>query len=132
MLTEAKQNAILDRLYYELTRNDGQGLSGGTNVERANLAVISGDEEAAFLWLAVNYLRGTLDPSRIVSYKRQSGNSSSEQLVCNEKLGWCRAMTYGVLEMGGASMQIAIELDDQQQTVSVARILNLSNFCYDY
>ena len=115
MLPEAEQNAILERLYYELTRKDGQGLSGGTNVELANLAVISGDDEAAYLWLAVNYLRGTLDPSRIVNYRRQSGKSSSEQLVCNEKLGWCRPMTYGVLEMGGASMQIAIELNEQQQ-----------------
>lgn len=115
MLSDANQSAILDRLYYKFTRSDGAGLSGGTIVERANLAVISGEEEAAYLWLAANYLRRTLDPSRVVGHLKRGENSSSQQLVCNEKRGWCRPMTYGVLEMGGASRQIATELDGQQQ-----------------
>jgi Golgi nucleoside diphosphatase len=51
--------------------------------------VISGEEEAIYGWAAVNFVKGTL-----------TQNSKGSGSVLNPKL------TYGVLEMGGASTQI--------------------------
>ena len=47
-------------------------------VDSANLAMISRDEKAAYLWITANYLLGTLDPvpERVMCYESQSGNSS--------------------------------------------------------
>lgn len=54
----------------------------GVGLKARELRVISGEEEAAFAWLTVNRLRGTLDAG---------------------------AETTGVMDLGGASTQIAFE-----------------------
>jgi len=57
--------------------------------ERAR--VISGEEEAIYGWVGVNFAKGTL-----IDYSEGSGTAINPKL------------TYGMLEMGGASTQIAV------------------------
>jgi Golgi apyrase len=67
----------------------------------SSVRIISGEEEGLFGWLAVNYLMDGFD----VHSRSKVGNVSDAD-----------GSTYGFLDMGGASTQIAYEPSHQQQT----------------
>ena len=74
--------------------------------ERRFARTISGEEEAVFSWLAVNYLFKTLD---------ESENTSK---------------SLGTLDLGGASTQIAFSVENQDISESLYR-LQLSKMYFD-
>ena len=59
--------------------------------------VIAGDEEGLYAWVAANYLRGQLLPPK-------KGGGGSKAISANQQ------STAGIIELGGASLQIAHEL----------------------
>jgi len=66
--------------------------------------VISGKDEGIYQWISINYVLGKLDP------ERKSGEESDKG-----------PRTVGAIDMGGASMQIAMEIfpDGLLQSLSV-------------
>ena len=124
-LPEADQVRIVHQL-----RKDIPAMGLGFSAELITVEVIPGRDEGAFLWLAANYLLGKLDPSKglkmgvgdtqegDVILKMQSTNPDvgDQAFLClgkviNGEQRLCRPATVGVLDMGGASMQIAFEFD---------------------
>ena len=74
----------------------------------ADLArIISGEEEAVFSWAAVNFLFGTLLPS-----------SSGSPYVSNGAINGFNG-TYGTVDLGGASTQIAFFVPSQVIIISI-------------
>ncbi|KAG8907983.1 Golgi apyrase [Tulasnella sp. 403] len=101
LLPEDQQNSVLsaacDYIYmhtkFKLDGRQGQngsGFNAGTGIERCgrSIRIISGEEEGLFGWIAVNYLMNGF----AVTHKDHD-----------------RPTTFGFLDMGGASTQIAFE-----------------------
>lgn len=80
LLPAAKQ-----KKYYEVLKS---WFSQQSNWKLMDAKTISGNDEALFDWLSINYLKGTLQ------------NSTSPKL--------------GIMDMGGASVQIAFPIQDNQ------------------
>ncbi|GAB1519640.1 Golgi apyrase [Rhizoctonia solani] len=79
--------------------NSGLGAGHGCG---SSVRIISGEEEGLFGWLAVNYLMDGFD----MHLKSKSADSSEAD-----------GSTYGFLDMGGASTQIAYEPSHKQQAL---------------
>ncbi|GAA5976686.1 hypothetical protein JCM11641_005661 [Rhodosporidiobolus odoratus] len=71
--------------------------------------IISGEEEGLYGWIAVNYLMDGFD--------KHEHTSSSEQ--------YKHSSTYGFLDMGGASTQIAFEPSDTEQVKHADNLLEV-------
>ena len=124
-LPEDDQVRIVDQL-----RKDIPEMGLGFSEKLITVEVIPGRDEGAFLWLAANYLLGKLDPSMglkmglkeaqegdVIMRMQSTNPDEGEQAflcigqVINGEQRLCRPATVGVLDMGGASMQIAFEFD---------------------
>ncbi|RWS12840.1 ectonucleoside triphosphate diphosphohydrolase 7-like protein [Dinothrombium tinctorium] len=95
LLPLKKQEAILNNLRENIPRNFSFVFSPNY------VQVITGKEEGIYSWIAINYLLGKFDHS-----------TSAQPLVAinlNKRIT-TRPRTVGMLEMGGASMQIAFEI----------------------
>ncbi|XP_023218165.1 ectonucleoside triphosphate diphosphohydrolase 4-like [Centruroides sculpturatus] len=96
LLSEDIQESILNDLRVDIPQNFSFHFPP-TNVE-----VISGKQEGIYLWIAINYLLGNFDHT--------FENDDKTKIVTNSSI-W-RKPTVGMLEMGGASLQIAYEVTD--------------------
>lgn len=78
--------------------------------------VISGDLEAVFGWVAVNYLKQDGFAARVRGVKIKTTIESGDKEYMKDEddniESEAAAPTYGFLELGGASAQVAIEVDD--------------------
>ncbi|KAK4047591.1 Golgi apyrase [Microbotryomycetes sp. JL221] len=92
LLPERQQRAILDETCSFIQSTYDFNLSDCDT----NIRIISGEEEGLYGWIAVNYLMDGFD-----KHEQISGTKGSS--------------TYGFLDMGGASTQIAFEPSAEQQ-----------------
>ena len=67
--------------------------------------VLSGDEEAIFGWMSINFLLGHLDGGDRDGVGGDGGSSTTE--TRRSRVGW--------LDLGGASAQIAYEIGDDEE-----------------
>ena len=114
-----------------------QKMGVGITANNTYIEVISGRDEGVFLWVAMNYALGRFDPSKflivestthdtnkwleeghiLIQYHRINGETVEKEVyLCVGKAKEsnkliCRPSTVGILDMGGASMQIAFEFD---------------------
>ncbi|XP_074602933.1 uncharacterized protein LOC141856500 isoform X1 [Brevipalpus obovatus] len=100
LLSSASQEIILNNLR-ESVKSNSSFLFSSSNVE-----VITGKEEGIYSWISVNYLLNRYDHSlsseHTVAINFGNGNTT-------------RPQTVGMLEMGGASVQIAFEITSKYQ-----------------
>ncbi|XP_054167459.1 ectonucleoside triphosphate diphosphohydrolase 4-like [Oppia nitens] len=104
LLPEETQKAILNDLITDIPKNY-------SFLFPANHAqVITGKEEGIYSWIAINYLMGRFD------HTIETGPISQIDINKNHLK---RAQTIGMLEMGGASVQIAFEITSDSQYESL-------------
>lgn len=121
LLSEEIQESILNDLRVDIPQNFSFHFPP-TNVE-----VISGKQEGIYLWIAINYLLGNFDHSFQNEGKLKLATNSSN---------W-RKPTVGMLEMGGASLQIAYEVTDEhyyneiQETIK-SNLVEFNLGCMDH
>lgn len=95
-LTSQDQKKILDDLYDDIAR-DYNFL-----IEKTHIQVIPGKLEGIYSWIAINYVLGRFQTNSTQSISVSDGHSVS---ISRE-----RPSTVGILDMGGASAQIAFEV----------------------
>lgn len=100
LLPEQTQNAILDDLRKDIPKNYSFILSAN------HIQVISGKDEGIYSWIAINYLMGKFDHS--------FSNGPIALIDLGNKFT-TRTRTIGMLEMGGASLQVAYEITSKNQ-----------------
>ncbi|UXI20209.1 Transcription factor SOX-2 [Sarcoptes scabiei] len=70
-----------------------------------NVEIISGKDEGIYSWIALNYLTGRFDHTF----------EKDLTTIENDNKRWTRMKTVSMIEMGGASIQIAFEITSNQQ-----------------
>ncbi|CAF2857012.1 unnamed protein product [Rotaria sp. Silwood2] len=95
-LTPNQQKQLLEDLFNDIER-DYEFL-----IEKTHIQVISGQLEGIYSWIAINYVLGRFQNTNTESKSVTNDNSN-----LNSKR---RPTTVGVLDMGGASAQIAFEV----------------------
>lgn len=108
MLTKKHQTQILDRIQRTFERSTNFQFSS-THVE-----VISGMTEGLYFWLAVNYMYGNL-----------------QQHTQNNNIHHHRPPTYGVLDMGGGSLQVAFEVSKKTAEIHPKNVMEIDIGCMD-
>ncbi|KAI1277974.1 Ectonucleoside triphosphate diphosphohydrolase 7 [Halotydeus destructor] len=101
LLDKSTQEAILDNLRRDIPKNHS------FHFPPNHAQVITGKEEGIYSWITVNYLMGRFDHS-----------VNAEQPVAinlNNSPITTRQRTIGMLEMGGASVQIAFEVTSKYE-----------------
>jgi len=102
LLDKQQQEAILANL------NKGIALNFKFYFPAGHLEIISGKQEGIYQWLAINYVLGKLE-----------SHSKNGELVSVEVRGGqemvLRPRTVGALDMGGASLQVAMEITTNLQ-----------------
>lgn len=100
LLSVDVQNRILENLRVNIAKN------GTFNFNAQNVQVITGKEEGIYSWISINYLLEKFDHSL-----------DSNQLTAINLNGivTTRPRTVGMLEIGGASMQIAFEITNKYE-----------------
>jgi len=108
LLEKEKQEAVLANLRKGIQENFSFYFPEG------HLEIISGKQEGIYQWLAINYVLG--------KFKHAEHIGNSEELVAVEPSGRrdseglvFRPRTVGALDMGGASMQVALEITTNLQ-----------------
>ena len=102
MVKREKQEAIISKLRtginekYDFLFPDG------------NLEVISGKQEGIYQWMAINYVLGKFRHKEEEMVALTGKSSEGGDLVF-------RPRTVGAIDMGGASMQIAMEITSKMQ-----------------
>jgi len=112
LLSNYSQNAILNNIRSKLAVNSTFLFSDN------NIQVISGKEEGIYSWISVNYLLGRFD------------HSFSTPTLVSINLGneiTTRARTAGMLEMGGASFQVAFEVISKYDMDEIKRSKNIQD-----
>ncbi|XP_074602960.1 ectonucleoside triphosphate diphosphohydrolase 7-like [Brevipalpus obovatus] len=106
LLSLESQKAILDNLR-ENIKSNSSFLFAPSNVQ-----VITGKEEGIYSWISINYLLGRYDhsvaPKPLVAINLENGITT-------------RPRTVGMLEMGGASVQIAFEITSKYELEEIRR-----------
>ncbi|PVV01110.1 hypothetical protein BB560_004484 [Smittium megazygosporum] len=91
---------------------------------KAHFNVISGEEEGAYGWLSVNYLKNRFLPLiNHTSEQSQLPSQSQNSLLSRSTTG--EAETFGFLDMGGASTQIAFQLNSKISDISQDEITKI-------
>jgi len=114
LLEKSRQEEIIRRLR--------EGVHGRFKFlfPEGNLEVITGKQEGIYQWLAINYVLGKFDhgdPDELVALKEEE-DGVNEDLGSVAREGGnlvLRPRTVGALDMGGASMQIAMEITSPLQ-----------------
>ncbi len=108
LLEKSKREAIVSRL------RDGIRHKYPFLFPDGNLEVISGKQEGIYQWLSINYVLGKFshdhESDRLVSLGAKE--EQEDKLVL-------RPRTVGALDMGGASMQVAMEVTSDLQMESM-------------
>lgn len=107
MLTKKNQELIVDRIVTTFERSTNFQFSS------SHVEVISGLTEGLYFWLAVNYMYGNL----------QQHHHSLQRYVHR------RLPTFGVLDMGGGSLQVAYEVDEEVQDLYPKQVLRIDVGC---
>ncbi|ORZ15351.1 nucleoside phosphatase family-domain-containing protein [Absidia repens] len=102
LLPMGEQTALMDTTYFVI--NDC-----GTHIQ-----TIPGELEGVYGWVAVNYLMGGFDSSAQLQFPSSSLGQQKKQ-----------QHTFGFLDMGGASAQIAFEPDHHQKEEHVADLTKI-------
>jgi len=108
LLEKAKQEAVLTNVRKGIKDNFGFYFPEG------HLEIISGKQEGIYQWLSINYVLGKFEHAQHLGNDEElvavepSGRRDSESLVF-------RPRTVGALDMGGASMQAAMEITTNLQ-----------------
>ncbi|XP_067139618.1 ectonucleoside triphosphate diphosphohydrolase 4-like [Centruroides vittatus] len=121
LLSEDIQESILNDLRVDIPQNFT------FHFPPSNVEVISGKQEGIYLWIAINYLLGNFDHT--------FENDEKSKIVTNSSI-W-RKPTVGMLEMGGASLQIAYEVTDDDynneiQETTKSNVVELNLGCVDH
>lgn len=101
LLSSEQQQNILTEICHYLRRNYTFHLQDCS----ANIRVITGEEEGIFGWTAVNYLLDGFD----------SHAKSDRKLALSESHRGQHSSTFGFLDLGGASAQIAFEPSPEER-----------------
>ena len=109
LLEKEKQEAVLTNLRKGINENFEFYFPNG------HLEIISGKQEGIYQWLAINYVLG--------KFQHAEHAAQNEELVAVEPLHSSRdteslvfrPRTVGALDMGGASMQVAMEMTSNLQ-----------------
>jgi len=108
LLEKEKQEAVLANLRRGIASNFSFYFPEG------HLEIISGKQEGIYQWLAINYVLG--------KFQHADHMGNDEELVAVEPTGHrdneglvFRPRTVGALDMGGASMQVAMEITTNLQ-----------------
>lgn len=99
LLDPASQKAILDDLRDDISKKYKFLLTEN------QVQVISGKEEGIYSWIALNYLTRKFD-HRMTPQKPVTVNLEGRKMTTRER-------TIGMIEMGGASVQIAFEISNK-------------------
>jgi Golgi nucleoside diphosphatase len=108
LLEKEKQEAVLANLRKGIQENFSFYFPEG------HLEIISGKQEGIYQWLAINYVLGKFQHAEHLGNDEElvaveaSGHRDAEGLVF-------RPRTVGALDMGGASMQVALEITTELQ-----------------
>ncbi|XP_053214502.1 ectonucleoside triphosphate diphosphohydrolase 7-like isoform X2 [Panonychus citri] len=109
LLPKESQDAILTNL------RDRIKLNSTFSFSPSNVQVITGKEEGIYSWISVNYLLGRFDHSII------SGETKSLVAINLGNGITTRPRTVSMLEMGGASVQIAFEITSKYELEEIRR-----------
>jgi Golgi nucleoside diphosphatase len=82
-------------------------------VEKDNVQVISGKDEGIYSWISLNYMKHKFD-HRMTPQKPVVINLENRKMMTRER-------TIGMIEMGGASVQIAFEINDKHDLEEIRR-----------
>lgn len=100
LIEKQKQEAILDNV------RDGISKNFKFYFPESHLEIITGKQEGIYQWLAINYVLG--------KFNHNSG-VGEELVAVNQDEMVLRPQTVGALDMGGASVQIAMEITTDLQ-----------------
>jgi len=98
LLNNEQQAKILEDLFTDIVR-DYQ-----FQIEKTHIQVIPGKLEGIYSWIAINYVLGRFQPNKNETVSKTDGHSVT--------IAPKRQPTVGILDMGGASAQIAYEVSD--------------------
>lgn len=112
LLEPEMQKLILDNLRTQIPRKYGFMFPA----EHAR--VITGKEEGLYSWIALNYLSGKFDHS-INPQNPIAINLEGRKVTTRER-------TIGMLEMGGASLQLAFEISDKHDLQEIKHRMGLN------
>ena len=107
MLDPASQKAILDDLRTDIPKKYN------FLVKADNVQVISGKDEGIYSWISLNYLNHKFD-HRMSPQKPVVVNLEGRKMTTRER-------TIGMIEMGGASVQIAFEINNKHDLEEIRR-----------
>lgn len=107
MLSKKHQDLIVDRIVATFERSTDFQFSS------SHVEVISGLTEGLYFWLAVNYMYGNL----------QQHHHSLQRYAHH------RLPTFGVLDMGGGSFQVAYEVDEEVKDLYPKQVLKIDVGC---
>ncbi|CAF2078259.1 unnamed protein product [Rotaria magnacalcarata] len=96
LLTPNEQKALLEDLFNDIVQNYH------FQIEKTHIQVIPGKLEGIYSWIAINYVLGRFQSNTTDSISVTNGQTIS--------ISKKRPSTVGILDMGGASAQIAFEV----------------------
>ncbi|MGN7614054.1 hypothetical protein ACQZV8_18445, partial [Magnetococcales bacterium HHB-1] len=110
-------NNLMTALQKEMQRWWDQGSTPTTQVKKTNLAakIIPGEQEGVFDWISVNYLKGSYQAQKVcAAHAKKSGNNTTSAFHAKKANYYNK--TYGVLDLGGSSAQIAFIPNKKEAT----------------
>ncbi|KAI0210782.1 Ectonucleoside triphosphate diphosphohydrolase 1 [Lamellibrachia satsuma] len=99
LLMEAKADAVMGKIHTLLSDKAVNPFK----FRRIQSRVLSGEEEGVFAWLAVNYLNNVFPVDGGPLFEESASSSHTEKHEVPED----RNTSWGIVELGGASLQIA-------------------------
>lgn len=113
MLDPASQKAILNDLLTDIPKKYK------FLVKEDNVQVISGKDEGIYSWISLNYMKHKFD-HRMTPQKPVVVNLEGRKMTTRER-------TIGMIEMGGASVQIAFEINNKHDLEEIRRRHNVKS-----
>lgn len=115
LLSKSQQDLILDDLRKDIPKEFSFLFTPG------NVQVISGKEEGIYSWVSINYLMGRFDHSLAKSPLVEVEMEKDQKRLK-------RMNTISMMEMGGASTQIAFEITSTEQYNSLKAVFQGDSF----